>query len=245
LDKALEVEQASKRYRNGCGVDRVSLDVSKGEIYGLIGLNGAGKTTLMKMIVGLLRPDRGEIRIFGQRVTDRFEHAIRRVGCLIEAADAYEYLSAYDNLKLAARFYPDLPKSRIDEALERVGLAPYRKERVHGFSLGMKQRLGLASALLSEPQLALLDEPANGLDPEGMAYVRQTIRQLAREQGIAFLVSSHLIHDLERIADRVGIMHGGRMIRQGKVSELLKDGRSLEQFAVSQFQAAKEALAYA
>lgn len=241
MSTLLQVEAVSKRYGNGRGVREASLDVSAGEIYGLIGPNGAGKTTLLKMIVGLLRPDAGTIRLFGCSPDYGFEQAMARVGCLIETADAYEYMSAYDNLKLAARFYPDLPKTRIDEALEQVGLASYRREKVRGYSLGMKQRLGLASALLANPQLVVLDEPANGLDVEGMVEVRRTILQLARERGIAFLVSSHLIHDLGMIADRIGIMKEGRMIRQGAVRELPQDGQTLEQYVIAQIKQPEEA----
>jgi len=241
LNALLHVDAVSKRYGNGRGVREASLDMAAGEIYGLIGPNGAGKTTLLKMIVGLLRPDAGTIRLFGCSLDDGFEQAMARVGCLIETADAYEYLSAYDNLKLAARFYPELPRTRIDEALDQVGLAPYRREKVREFSLGMKQRLGLASALLANPQLVVLDEPANGLDVEGMVDVRRTIQRLARERGIAFLVSSHLIHDLGMIADRIGIMKEGRMIRQGAVRDLLQDDQTLEQYVIAQIKQPEEA----
>lgn len=245
LNPLLQADAVSKRYGNGRGVREASLDLSAGEIYGLIGPNGAGKTTLLKMIVGLLHPDTGSIRLFGHSLDQAFERAMARVGCLIETADAYEYMSAYDNLKLASRFYPDLPKTRIDEALEQVGLAAYRREKVRGYSLGMKQRLGLASALLADPRLVVLDEPANGLDVEGMADVRRTIVQLARERGIAFLVSSHLIHDLGMIADRIGIMKEGRLIRQGAVRELVQDDQTLEQYVLAQLRQQEEAEVHA
>ncbi|NGQ97521.1 ABC transporter ATP-binding protein [Brevibacillus sp. SYP-B805] len=236
----LEVKEVTKLYKNGRGVRNVSFDISKGDIFGLIGPNGAGKTTLLKLIMGLIRPDQGSIRIFGHCVSERFEQAMEIVGCIIETADAYDYMSAYDNLKLSARFYPDLPKTRIDQSLEQVGLAPYKRERVGGFSLGMKQRLALASALLSNPQLVILDEPTNGLDMEGMVDVRNTIQQLALEQGITFLISSHLIHDLSMIANRIGIMHNGSLIRLGKVNEWLTEEMTLEQYVISQIQALKE-----
>jgi ABC-type multidrug transport system ATPase subunit len=245
LEPILTVEGVSKLYVSGRGVRDVAFDVGQGEIFGLIGPNGAGKTTLLKMILGLIRPDRGTIRLFGHSVADRFEQAMASVGCLIETAEAYEYMSAYDNLKLAARFYPNLPKSRVEEALEEVGLAPYKRERVSGFSLGMKQRLALASALLSKPRLVVLDEPANGLDIEGMAEIRGTIARLAREEGIAFLVSSHLIHDLSLIAGRIGILQNGTLIRTGSVTELLPDGTSLEQYVIDQLQTPKDATRYA
>ena len=245
MSTVLNLETVSRRYGNGRGVREVSLDIAAGEIYGLIGPNGAGKTTLLKIIVGLLRPDAGTVRLFGFSLAYGFEQAMARVGSLIETADAYEYMNARDNLKLAARFYPDLPKTRIDEALEQVGLAAYRHEKVRGYSLGMKQRLGLASALLANPQFVVLDEPANGLDAPGMAELRQTILQLSRERGVAFLISSHLIHDLGMIADRVGIMKDGLMICQGAVRELLTDGQSLEHYALAQIRGQEEAEVHA
>ncbi|MBW5448004.1 ATP-binding cassette domain-containing protein [Cohnella sp. CFH 77786] len=242
MNTLLQADQVTKRYGNGRGVREVSLEISRGDIFGLIGPNGAGKTTLLKMLVGLARPDSGTIRLFGHSLADRFERAMAGVGCLIETADAYEYMSAYDNLKLAARFYPDLPKTRIEEALEQVGLAPYRKEKVAGYSLGMKQRLALASALLSRPELVVLDEPANGLDVEGMADVRRTVTRLSRDQGITFLISSHLIHDLGMIASRIGIMKDGSLIRQGAARDLLPDGHSLEDYVLAELRTAKEAV---
>jgi ABC-type multidrug transport system ATPase subunit len=145
LDQLLEVNDVTKLYKNGRGVRNVSFDVSRGDIFGFIGPNGAGKTTMLKIIMGLIRPDQGNVRIFGNNVTDHFEQAMERVGCIIETADAYEYMSAYDNLKLSARFYPDLPKTRIDQILEQVGLAPYKNERVGGYSLGMKQNRPMVS----------------------------------------------------------------------------------------------------
>jgi ABC-type multidrug transport system ATPase subunit len=240
----LEVREVTKLYKNGRGVHHVSFDVSKGDIFGFIGPNGAGKTTMLKLMMGLIRPDQGNIRIFGHSVMEQFEQAMERVGCIVETADSYEYMSAYDNLKLSARFYPDLPKTRIDQVLDEVGLAPYKHERVAGYSLGMKQRLAIASALLSNPQLVILDEPTNGLDIEGMVDVRNTIRQLALEQGITFLISSHMIHDLSMIVNRIGIMNNGHLIRLGNVKELLKEEMTLEQYVLMQIQAAKGADAY-
>ncbi|WP_231571413.1 ABC transporter ATP-binding protein [Gordoniibacillus kamchatkensis] len=237
----MEVKQVAKLYNNGRGVRNVSFDVAQGDIFGLIGPNGAGKTTLLKMLTGLMRPDRGTIHIFGHSVTERFEQAMERVGCIVETADAYDYMSAYDNLKLSARFYPDLPRSRIGQALEQVGLAQYANERVGGYSLGMKQRLALASALLSNPRMVVLDEPTNGLDIEGMVDIRNTIRRLAQEHEITFLISSHMIHDLSLIANRVGIMNKGSLIRLGEANEWLRDGMTLEQYVVTHLQASKEA----
>lgn len=245
MNSLLEVQEVTKLFKNGRGVQNVSFEVGKGDIFGFIGPNGACKTTLLKIITGLIRPDHGTIRLFGYNTADRFEQAMERVGCIIETADAYEHMSSYDNLKLSARFYPDLPKNRIDQVLEQVSLAPYKKERVSGYSLGMKQRLALASALLSNPQLVILDEPTNGLDIEGMVDVRNTIRQLAHEQGITFLISSHMIHDLSMIVNRIGIMNHGSLICAGDVDDLLKGELTLEQYVISQIQTPKEADVYA
>lgn len=235
----LTVNQVTKLYKNGRGIRQASFDVAEGDVFGFIGPNGAGKTTMLKLIMGLIRPDEGDIHIFGHSVLDHFEQAVDRVGCIVETADAYEYMSAYDQLKMSARFYPDLPKSRIDEVLDQVGLAPYRRERVSGYSLGMKQRLAIASALLSHPQLVILDEPTNGLDVEGMADVRNTIRQLA-QQGTTFLISSHMIHDLSMIVNRIGIMNHGKLIRIGEVNALVNEAMTLEQYVLAELQAAKE-----
>lgn len=245
MEANLEVNGVSKLFKNGRGVRDVGFELAKGDIFGLIGPNGAGKTTLLKIIMGLIRPDRGSVSICGQSVAERGELALAHAGCIIETADAYEYMSANDNLKLAARFYPELPKGRIDQALEQVGLAPYKKERVGGYSLGMKQRLALASALLSHPKLVVLDEPTNGLDIEGMVEIRNTIRQLAAEQGTTFLVSSHLIHDLGMIVSHVGIMNHGSLIRLGELGQLVPEELTLEQYVVKQIQLSKEADVYA
>ncbi|MGN7165593.1 ABC transporter ATP-binding protein [Paenibacillus cellulositrophicus] len=239
MNSVLEVEGITKLFRNHRGVKDVSFTASEGEVFGFIGPNGAGKTTVLKMITGLIRPDRGNVRIMGHDIAERFEQAVSHTGCIIETPEAYEYMSARDNLKLSARFYRDLPASRIDEVLEKVGLKPYRHERVRGFSLGMKQRLGLASALLSAPRLVLLDEPTNGLDIEGMADFRSTVRQLA-DQGITFLISSHLIHDLSLIADRVGVMREGHLISLGREDEWNGAGLSLEQFVTFKLLESKE-----
>jgi ABC-2 type transport system ATP-binding protein len=230
----LEIEGLSKRYASKRGVDQITLTINKGDIYGFFGPNGAGKTTVMKIVSGLCRADRGRIRLFGIDAQEEHEAAMRRVGVLIEKAEAYEYMSAYKNLSLAARLYPELPKSRIDEVLELVGLGANKHEKVGRYSLGMKQRLGIASAMLSKPELLILDEPTNGLDIEGMVAMRELIVRLAREEGTTFFLSSHLIAEMERICNRIGIMHQGRLIREFSMHELREAGESLESFYVTQ-----------
>jgi ABC-type multidrug transport system ATPase subunit len=245
MEPILEVKEVSKLFKNGRGIRNVSFEMGKGDIVGLFGPNGAGKTTLLKIITGLIRPDRGSVRLFGSSAEDQFEKAMAHVGCVIESADAYEYMSAYENLKLAGRFYPGLRKSRIDEVLEQVELAPYKREKAGVFSLGMKQRLALAAALLPEPQLVILDEPTNGLDIEGMNDVRRMIEGLARGQGISFLLSSHMISDMDKLVNRFGMLHQGALIRLGNRNELVLEGMTLEQYYMSRIQMVKEAGVYA
>lgn len=238
----MELQGLTKAYKNNRGVEDVTLSVSRGEIYGFFGANGAGKTTVMKLATGLIRPDRGSVRLFGRDIRENYEEAMSRVGVLIEKAEAFEYMSGYQNLQLAARLYPDLPKTRVDEVLEMVGLSARKKEKVGGYSLGMKQRLGIASAILSKPELLILDEPTNGLDIEGMFEMRELIARLAREERITFFLSSHLISEMERICSRIGIIHNGKLIREGGMEELVKaSGESLETYFVHQIREVREA----
>jgi len=241
----LEIDGLCKKYSTKRGVDDISLTINRGDVYGFFGPNGAGKTTVMKIVSGLCRADRGRIRLFGVDSRDGHEAAMRRVGVLIEKAEAYEYMSAYKNLALAARLYPELPKSRIDETLELVGLGKHKREKVGHYSLGMKQRLGIASAMLSKPDLLILDEPTNGLDIEGMVEVRELIVRLAREAGTTFFLSSHLIAEMERICNRIGILHQGRMIRELRMHELQAAGESLESYYVEQLRMEREGILYA
>ncbi len=235
MEKILEVKNLTKLYRNQRGIKNLSFDIYKGDVFGFLGANGAGKTTAMKTITGLCKADEGEVRIFGLELETQFAQAMQKVGCLIETADAYEYMTAYKNLQLAARFYPDLGPTRIDEVLDLVGLSKFKHEKVKNYSLGMKQRLGLAGALLSQPELVILDEPSNGLDVEGMIDVRKTITRLAREEQITFFISSHLIHEIELVCNRIGIISNGEIIQEGLVTELLQgEHTSLEDFFIQQ-----------
>jgi ABC-2 type transport system ATP-binding protein len=239
MEQILEVKEISKIFKNGRGVKQVSFDVFKGDVFGFIGPNGSGKTTILKIIMGLIHPDKGNIRIFGHNIVNNFELAMKQVGCMVETADAYDYMTAFENLRLSARFYPEISKSRIYEVLEQVGLNPYKTEKVRNYSLGMKQRLALGSALLSNPKLVILDEPTNGLDIDGIIDCRNTIRNLASEKGITFLISSHMINELSMVANRIGIMKNGSLISFGNVSDLLKEGMTLEQFLISTLHSSK------
>jgi ABC-2 type transport system ATP-binding protein len=238
----IQLEGLTKLYKNNRGVSNITLEVMRGEVYGFFGPNGAGKTTLMKIMVGLCQADRGSARLFGYDSKTHFTQAMQKTGVLIETAEAFEYMSGYANLQLAARFYPELAKTRIDEALELVGLLQYKREKVAGYSLGMKQRLGLAAALLSKPELLILDEPTNGLDIEGMVEMRELMVGLAREQGMTFFLSSHMIQEMELMCSRIGIVVDGRLVREGKLSELV-DGihvASLEQLFISSVKQERE-----
>ncbi len=240
MSHIIEVEGLTKFYSNQRGIQDISFNVNQGDIYGFFGPNGSGKTTLMKILTGLMRADRGKVTLFGYDVSTHYEQAIAKVGSLIETADAYEYMSGYKNLVQLARFYPDLPKNRIEEVLDLVGLLAYRNEKVRQYSLGMKQRLGMASAILSNPQLVILDEPTNGLDIEGMVDVRETILKLSREQGITFFISSHLIREMELMCNRLGILYQGKLVNEAVVSNILDTpGGSLEQYFLSQIEQEK------
>lgn len=224
----------TKQYKNGRGVSDINLDVDEGEIFGLLGPNGAGKTTIMKMMTGLIRPDRGDVHLFGYSIQDEYVQAMSQVGCIIETAESYPYLTAYENLELFSRFYPQVDKRRIEECLQLTGLLQYKDERPSKFSLGMKQRLGLAGALLSRPKLLILDEPMNGLDVEGMLELRRLIKRLSQDEGTTFFISSHLIHDVERTCTRIGIMYEGRLLSVQATQDILSSYASLEHYFISE-----------
>jgi ABC-2 type transport system ATP-binding protein len=203
-------------------VNHLNLEVRAGQVYGFLGPNGAGKSTTIRMLLDLILPTEGNAYIFGQHV--RRQHGVlRRVGALVEGAMFYNFLSARRNLEVLARTANQYDPDRIDVLLNQVGLGPRASQRVKGYSTGMKQRLGLAAALLSDPDLLILDEPTNGLDPSGMHEIRQFIRQLADEQGKTIFLSSHLLGEVEQVCDRVAIINLGEIVREGAVEDLLSD----------------------
>lgn len=199
-------------------LDRLQLTVPNGSIYGFLGANGAGKSTTIRSIMGLITPQRGRIRLFGKEVHQHRLEVLSKVGSLIEAPSFYKHLSAYDNLKIAAR-YLNIPFKRIDELLELVNLQAHRRKPAGKFSTGMKQRLGMAMALLSDPELLILDEPTNGLDPTGMIEFRNILQRLHDLKKTIFL-SSHLLGEIEKIATHVGVIKNGSIIFQGTIEEL-------------------------
>jgi ABC-type multidrug transport system ATPase subunit len=240
MDQIVKVTDLTKQYRNKRGIRNIGLELRKGDIYGLLGPNGAGKTTLLKIITGLIRPDRGAVALFGHNVDTSFEAAMRKVGCMIESADFYDYVTASQYLRLILNFYPDIGKERVVEVLGYVGLSPYAGERIRHFSTGMKQKLALAAAVMPNPELVLLDEPTNGLDIEGIVLFRELVKRLSKEHGITFLISSHMIHELEQLCNRVGIVYEGELVIEGEVSELLGESPSLEHYYIERLRRAKE-----
>jgi ABC-2 type transport system ATP-binding protein len=202
LEQALSITGLTKVYPNGRGIKDINLAINKGDIVGILGPNGAGKTTLLKCLTGLATPDSGMVEIFGKDLHRQFKEAITGVGALVGPATAYENMSPNQNLKMAARFYPKLSKTAIDEVLEQTGLTPHKHEKIASFSMGMKQRFGIAAALLSNPRLVILDEPTNGLDLDALLQFRKIIKQVAVQSGVTFVISSHHISELEKLCNR-------------------------------------------
>src|SRR4051794_4559126 len=221
-DDVVQTHELTKRYGDRLAADRVSLTVRRGEVYGFLGPNGAGKTTTLRMILGLIRPNSGSAVVLGQPAGTA--EAIARVGALVEGPGFYPYLSGRDNLRVMARYH-SLSEVEVDHALERVSLGARGDDKFKSYSLGMKQRLGVASALMGEPDLVVLDEPTNGLDPAGMVDMRKLIVDLARG-GQTVLLSSHLLDEVQEICDRVGVINNGELLMESTVSEL-RGGASL------------------
>jgi ABC-2 type transport system ATP-binding protein len=207
-------------------VDSVSLDIPAGEVYGFLGPNGAGKTTTIRMLVGLIKPTAGTITICGYDLHRDFEDAMRQIGCIVETPDLYRFMNGRENLEHFARML-GVGASEIDRVAELVGLSHRLEQRVGTYSLGMRQRLGIAQALLGRPRLLILDEPANGLDPAGIREIRELLRSLAAE-GMSVFVSSHQLAEVELMCDRVAIIHKGLVLKEGTVDELISSRRALE-----------------
>jgi len=218
---AIDSEQLTKRFGTHTVVDGVSLAVPAGSVFGFLGPNGAGKTTTIGMLLGLVRPDAGRARLLGVDVATEPVAALRRVGAMVEPA-FWSYLSGRDNLRVLARA-GGLPESRVDGALERVGLGERGSDRFSAYSRGMRQRLGLAAALLGDPELLIVDEPTDGLDPAGQREVHELIRSFAGAGRTVFF-SSHVLSEVAQVCDRVGILHEGRLVVQGRVADLLHGG---------------------
>ena len=220
----LETKDLTKTYGKQKVVDAVNITAHEGEVFGFLGPNGAGKTTTLGMALGLVHPTSGEVSVLGERVTPNHTGALKNVGALLGAPAFVPYLSAWDNVELVSRLTPGVDKKRITEVIELVGLKDAARKKVSKFSTGMKQRVGLAMALVHKPRFIILDEPTNGLDPAGMREIRQLIRSLA-ENGASILLSSHLLNEVQQVCDRIAVLNKGRVVAQGRVDELLNSNK--------------------
>lgn len=228
----LETSNLHHRFASQDVLRGVSMQVPTGSIYGFLGPNGAGKTTTLRLILGLLKTQQGMIRIFGKRFAEERIAILRNVGSMIESPSLYDHLSAAENLRLLQIIHR-CPESRIREVLELVGLGDTAKKRAKQFSLGMRQRLGIAAALLHRPSLIILDEPTNGLDPGGIIEIRTLLVELNRSQGCTILVSSHLLSEIDRFATHVGILGKGKLLFQGTIDELRRHRQEVLSVRVS------------
>jgi len=220
-EPAIATHTIAKRYGNVAAVDGVDLRVNRGEIYALLGLNGAGKTTLIRMLLGMVRPTSGSASILGHEVRRAAGAPWESVGYLVETPSAYPELTVEENLRLACRLRRMTDQDRVPTVIEELGLTPYAQRRARDLSLGNTQRLGLAKALLHQPRMLLLDEPSNGLDPAGVVEIRDLLHDLAHRHGVTILLSSHILTEVARLADRIGIIHRGRLIEEVDAGDLL------------------------
>jgi ABC-2 type transport system ATP-binding protein len=221
---AIRLENLSKTFGRGRkrveAVRQLNLNVAAGQVFGFLGPNGAGKSTTIRMIMDLIRPSQGEVFLYGRPARGNYK-LMRRVGALVEGASFYNFLTGRKNLEILARAGDCYDSAQIQHLLKQVGMADAADRKVQGYSTGMKQRLGLAAALLNDPDLVVLDEPTNGLDPAGIQDVRHFIRDLTEKQGKTVFLSSHLLNEVEQVCDQVGIINNGRLVQTGSVSELL------------------------
>lgn len=220
----LQVTNLSKRIKKKEIIKDLSFQLNKGEVLGFLGSNGAGKSTTLRMLVGLSRPSTGTVSICGHEIGEDYVKAMTHVGCIIEAPDLYEYLSGYKNLELLGAMSQHVTKAAIDDAIALVGMEKRIHDKVSIYSMGMKQRIGLAQALIHQPDLLILDEPTNGLDPQGIHEFREIVKSLAKDTGISVLISSHLISEVQLMCDRVCIINQGMIVRDGAVTEMLSTG---------------------
>lgn len=222
-DIMLEIQNLNKSYRRRKIIDNLNMTVYKGDIYGFLGANGEGKTTTIRMITSLIKADSGDIIINGKSVINCKNEAIRNIGAMVEAPKFYENMSGYENLDLMAKIMPGVSDLDIQNVLDLVGLKDRGRDKFKEYSMGMKQRLGIANALLGDPELIILDEPSNGLDPYGMKEINNLIVSLVKRFDKTFIISSHLLHEMEGICNRIGILHSGKLCIEGEVRTLIND----------------------
>ncbi|KZD51671.1 ABC transporter ATP-binding protein [Bacillus cereus] len=222
----------SKKHGDTFNVNNIDLKVNEGEIYGFLGPNGAGKTTTIKMLLGLVKPTNGDIKIFGQDLKTNRLNILKQIGSLVESPSYYGHLTGYENLEIIRRML-NVPRKNIDEVLEIVRLKNQKEKLVKNYSLGMKQRLGIASSLLAFPKLLILDEPTNGLDPSGIHEIRELIKELPSKYGMTVIISSHLLSEIDHIATQVGIIQNGVLIFQDDIAKLRQQSNSIIRMKVN------------
>ncbi|MCB0652221.1 MAG: ATP-binding cassette domain-containing protein [Saprospiraceae bacterium] len=237
----IELDSVSKNYKKFKAVDELSLKVYKGDIYGFLGPNGAGKSTSIRMMLSLIKPTGGAIKLFGQDLAHNRYKTLSRIGALIEKPDFYKYLTARENLEILGKISEVKNLTRkIDETLDLVGLLARSESKVKTFSQGMRQRLGIAQTLLHDPDLIILDEPANGLDPQGQKEMRHLIQRINVERGLTILISSHILNEIEQLCNRMVIINKGKSVVEGNVQELLNQGEMKVSFFVNEAEKAEK-----
>ncbi len=232
MESIVVIKDVTKVIKGRTIIDNISFEVNKGEVFGFLGPNGAGKTTTIRMIVGLMGITSGDIIIGGASIKTKFEDAVKHVGAIVENPEMYKFLSGYQNLIHYARMVKGISKGKIDETVKLVGLSDRIHDKVKTYSLGMRQRLGLAQCLLHDPQVLILDEPTNGLDPAGIREIRDYIRRLARERGMAVIVSSHILSEMEMMCDRIGIIQDGKLIDVQLIQEFVHGNSASFEFEI-------------
>jgi len=239
----IKVQGLSKNFGAIKAVDQLSFEVEAGQVYGFLGQNGSGKSTTIRMLLSLIHPSQGHIEIFGQSLTDHRSAILEQVGAVIERPDSYPYLTAQEHLTLFAKLRKQkITPAKIEATLSQVGLLARANDKVQTYSLGMKQRLGIGIALLHDPQLIILDEPTNGLDPQGIADIRQLIKSISKDQAKTVLVSSHLLSEIEQIATHILIIHQGKKMAEGPTSSLLDPNKTIVQIKTLDDLGAKQKL---
>ncbi|MGG0716368.1 ABC transporter ATP-binding protein [Robertmurraya massiliosenegalensis] len=244
MSAVIEIQNVTKQIKGKTIIDQISFDVYRGEVFGFLGPNGAGKTTTIRMIVGLIGITEGDIKIAGHSIRTDFEKAVSHVGAIVENPEMYKFMSGYDNLLHFARMSSNVSKEKIAEIVELVGLTDRIKDKVKTYSLGMRQRLGLAQCLLHDPDVLILDEPTNGLDPAGIREIRDHIRMLARERNMAVIVSSHLLSEMEMMCDRIGIIQKGKLIDVQMVHDFVNGDAKVYQFEIQEKEKARDILSH-
>jgi ABC-type multidrug transport system ATPase subunit len=243
-EHVIELKDLSKRFKDVEAVHRLNLNVQRGDVFGFLGPNGAGKSTTIRMMLSLIRPTEGEIFIFGKNLRSHRDEILRRIGAIIEKPDFYNYLSAYKNIEIFGRMSGcDTSKTKIMESLDLVGLSSRYNSKVKTFSFGMKQRLGIAQALLHDPELIILDEPTTGLDPQGVKEVRELITHLSKDRGKTIMLSSHILYEVELVATRMIIISKGKKIIEGAVHDLLDTNKMQVTLNVDDVEKTKEIFA--